>query len=99
MYRSNNRYCVLTVPCQPSPCINGGNCSVVNHNNPMAYFCTCNEMFFGQFCEKNQKVQYIIICIVHDSVALHYISYIKAWVYYHICTVYGYLIMHMCFGD
>ncbi|XP_065916878.1 uncharacterized protein [Dysidea avara] len=47
---------VPTVPCQPSPCINGGNCSVVNTNNQATYFCTCSEMFFGQFCEKSQKL-------------------------------------------
>ena len=52
---------LFAVPCQPSPCINGGNCSVVNPNNAMAYFCACNERFFGEFCETAQKVQFCLL--------------------------------------
>ena len=41
-------FVVMTVPCTPSSCQNGGTCVERSSGNPM---CQCTEQYQGEFCE------------------------------------------------
>ena len=55
----------LNNPCEPNPCMNGGQCTAVD-SKPI---CTCPEEFEGDFCEKSKgDEQELAVCISSTNI-------------------------------
>ena len=63
-------------PCNPNPCLNGGNCKIENGNST----CYCQPGFTGEWCENSKGIiLFILLCtpifICLNGILLKHILY------------------------